>query len=86
MAHKYPNFILSQLIDDVDIPDNSHDDVIIHYVLHEIGPDSRDNILKILKGKLKKWWKNAYLREPIGDNHGISTIEIKKLIQKKGLK
>ncbi len=83
---KYPNvdFKLGK-IDDLDIPDDSYDAVVIHYVLHDIEPDSREEIVKSLSMKLKNGGK-VYVREPIADNHGMPTAEVRKLMQEGGLK
>ena len=84
--NKYSNvdFKLGK-IDEVDIPDNSYDAVIIHYVLHDIDDNLREDILRNLTGKLKNGGK-IYIREPIADNHGMPTGKIKELMQKVGLK
>jgi ubiquinone/menaquinone biosynthesis C-methylase UbiE len=86
MMNKYPNVNFKfGKIDNVDIPDESYDAIVIHYVLHDIESDLRGDILKVLIQKLKDGGK-IYIREPIADNHGMPTSEIKKLMQKAGLK
>lgn len=82
---KYPNvdFKLGK-IDKVDIPDGSYDAVVIHYVMHDIEPDLREDILQNLAKKLKINGK-IYIREPIGD-HGMPALEIRSLMQGIGLK
>ncbi len=81
----YPNveFKLGTIFD-LDIPDNSYDAVVIHYVLHDIDSNLREEIVRALSRKLKKGGK-VYIREPIADNHGMPTAEISKLMQKVGL-
>ncbi len=83
--NEYPNvdFKLGK-VDNLDIPDNFYDAVIIHYVLHDIGPDLRGDILRALIQKLKDGGK-IYIREPIADNHGMPTAEIRKLMQNEGM-
>lgn len=84
--NKYPNVDFKfGAIDNINIPDKSYDTVVIHYVLHDIESDLRGDILKVLTQKLKDGGK-IYIREPIADNHGMPTSEIKKLMQKAGLK
>lgn len=82
---KYPNveFRLGAIYD-LDIPDNSYDAVVIHYVLHDIEPDLREKIVKALSMKLKDGGK-VYIREPLADNHGMPAAEIKKLMINVGL-
>lgn len=83
--NKYPNvdFKLGTIFD-LDIPDNSYDAVVIHYVLHDIGPNLREEIVKALSKKLKNNGK-VYIREPLADNHGMPAAEIRELMIKAGL-
>ena len=69
---------------DLDIPDNSYDAVVIHYVLHDIDQDLREEIVKALSKKLKNGGK-VYIREPLADNHGMPSAEIRKLMINEGL-
>lgn len=82
---KYPNvdFKLGK-IDKLDIPDDSYDAVVIHYVLHDVEPELREDILQNLAQKLKINGK-IHIREPIGD-HGMPAAEIRNLMQDIGLK
>lgn len=83
---KYPNVDYKfGKIDNVDIEANSYDAVIIHYVFHDIEPDLREEILKILVQKLKNGGK-IYIREPIAENHGMPTHEIQRLMYNVGLR
>ena len=69
---------------DLDIPDNSYDAVVIHYVLHDIDSNLREEIVKALSRKLKKGGK-VYIREPLADNHGMLAAEIRELMIEAGL-
>ena len=69
---------------DLDIPDNSYDAVVIHYVLHDIDSNLREEIVKALSRKLKKGGK-VYIREPLADNHGMPAAEIRELMIEAGL-
>jgi Methylase involved in ubiquinone/menaquinone biosynthesis len=82
---KYPNveFKLGTIFD-MDIPDNSYDAVVIHYVLHDIEHDLRKEIVNVLSKKLKDGGK-LYIREPLADNHGMPSAEIRGLMIKTGL-
>ena len=82
---KYPNvdFKLGK-IDEVDIPDGSYDAVVIHYVLHDIEPELREDILQNLAQKLKINGK-IYIREPIGDHGAHPLSRILVLIQQQPL-
>ena len=82
---KYPNveFKLGTIFD-MDIPDNSYDAVVIHYVLHDIGLDLRKKIVNALSKKLKNGGK-IYIREPLADNHGMPAAEVRKLMIDSGL-
>ena len=82
---KYPNveFKLGAIFD-LDIPDDFYDAVVIHYVLHDIDPDLREEIIKALSKKLKNGGK-VYIREPLADNHGMPSAEIRKLMINAGL-
>ncbi|MGF7119302.1 class I SAM-dependent methyltransferase [Methanobacterium oryzae] len=83
---KYPNvdYKLGQ-IKDVDIGDNSQDIVVIHYVLHDVEVNLREKTLRILVKKLKDNGR-VFIREPMAENHGISTAEIRQLMHNVGLK
>lgn len=84
--NKYPNVDFKfGKIEDVNIEESSYDSIIIHYVLHDIKSDLREDILKVLIKKLKLGGK-IYIREPIAENHGMPTDEIKRLMQKLGCK
>ena len=69
---------------DLDIPDNSYDAVVIHYVLHDIDSNLREEIVRALSRKLKKGGK-VYIREPLADNHGMPAAEIREIMIEAGL-
>ncbi len=83
--NKYPNvdFKLGTIYD-LDILDNYYDEVVIPYVLHDIGQDLREKIVKSLVVKLKKGRK-VYIREPLADNHGMPSDEVRNLMINEGL-
>ena len=82
---KYPNvdFKLGTIFK-LDIPDNYYDVVVIHYVLHDIESNLRGDIIKALSKKLKSGGK-VYIREPLADNHGMPSAEIRELMVSAGL-
>ncbi|MBD3190320.1 MAG: methyltransferase domain-containing protein [Candidatus Heimdallarchaeota archaeon] len=68
----------------LNISDNFYDRVIVHFVLHEISPSKRKDILQTLVAKLKTGGR-LYLREPTVSWHGIAKTEIQKLVQQVNL-
>lgn len=79
--NNYSNFKLGK-IDKLDIPEGSYDAVVIHYVMHDIKPESRSIYYKFCS-KVENQW-NIYIQERIGD-HGMAA-EIRNLMQDIGLK
>jgi SAM-dependent methyltransferase len=60
------------------------DAVIIHYVLHDILKEKRENVAGILSRSLKSKGL-IYIREPTRKNHGMPFEEIRSLMLKNGL-
>ncbi len=82
---KYPNveFKLGD-ISFLDLPNESYDVIVIHFMLHEVGEETRQKNLNILAQKLKKTGK-IFIREPTVKSHGISPQEIRSLMSATGL-
>jgi ubiquinone/menaquinone biosynthesis C-methylase UbiE len=72
-------------IETLPIQDGSCDAVIIHFVLHEIEKSLRQGKMDALVRKLKKNGK-LFVREPIKEDHGIPSDQIKEVVHKSGLK
>ena len=68
-------------ISDLDIPDESHDIVFVHFVIHDIPAIQRHQVLKDLVRKLVIGGK-LYIREPL---NVIAQDEICRLMQQSGL-
>jgi ubiquinone/menaquinone biosynthesis C-methylase UbiE len=78
----YPNvaFLLGE-ISELDIPDESHDVVFIHFVIHDIPASQRLQVVKHLAYKLVKGGR-LYIREPL---NVIARDEIDRLMKQNGL-
>lgn len=82
---KFPNvtFVLGD-ISKLDIPENAFDVVFARYVIHDIAPDERQNIMNELANKLKHGGA-LYIWEPTKISHGIPVEEIRELLSSSGL-
>ena len=65
--------------------DKDFDVAVIHYVLHDIPKSEREGTLNSVKRLLKRGGK-VYVREPTRKSHGMSSLEIKSLMQELGFK
>jgi len=82
---KFPNVTL--VLGDIsklDIPENAFDVVLARYVIHDIAPEERQNIMNELANKLKSGGA-LYIWEPIKISHGMPVEEIRKLLSSSGL-
>jgi ubiquinone/menaquinone biosynthesis C-methylase UbiE len=68
-------------ISELDIPDESHDVVFIHFVIHDIPASQRPQVVKHLARKLVIGGR-LYVREPL---NVIAQDEIRRLMQQSGL-
>lgn len=71
-------------ISKLDIPDNAFDVVLARYVIHDIAPEERQNIMNALAYKLKPGGA-LYIWEPIKISHGMPVEEIRELLSSSGL-
>lgn len=69
----------------LNIPDSSYDVVSIHFVLHDITPDRRAEIITALARILKAKGR-LFIREPTKASHGMPAAEIRALMRTAGLK
>jgi len=83
-AYAGVNFI-NQDIRKAEIKDNKFDIIYIYYVIHDIDPQERQEIIDVLADKLKENAK-IYLEEPTKENHGMKKNEIIELMKKADLK
>lgn len=60
------------------------DIILIHFVLHDIDPEIRPEIIGRLSGLLKPGGR-LYIREPRSNLHGMQASEIRQLMQQAGL-
>ncbi|MGD8622279.1 MAG: class I SAM-dependent methyltransferase [Anaerolineales bacterium] len=65
-------------IETLDLPDDTYDAVVVHFVLHDIPKSERGRIVAALVDKLKPAGR-LLLREPVGQ--GLSKNEIKTLAE-----
>jgi ubiquinone/menaquinone biosynthesis C-methylase UbiE len=72
-------------ISKLNIPNNAFDVVYARYVIHDIAPDERQNIINALASKLKSGG-SLYIWEPIKISHGMPVREIRELPLGSGLK
>lgn len=82
---EFPNvtFVLSDT-GKLDIPENAFDVVLARYVIHDIAPDERQNIMNELANKLKPGGA-LFIWEPTKISHGMPVKEIRELLSKAGL-
>ncbi len=76
---------INQDIRKAEIEDNKFDIIYIYYVLHDIAPEERQEIVKVMADKLKENAK-IYLEEPTKESHGMKKTEIIELMKKADLK
>ncbi len=70
-------------IEDTDITDV--DAISIHFVLHDIPENERQNIITLLSEKLRVGG-HIFIREPTRADHGMESEEIKHYMESAGLK
>ena len=68
----------------LDIPDSSFDVISIFYVIHDIAPAERQDIVKVLSQKLKVGGL-FFIKEPVKKPHGMPPEEIRALLSDVGL-
>jgi ubiquinone/menaquinone biosynthesis C-methylase UbiE len=80
----YPNtsFYLGRLLN-FDIDNGEFDGINVHYVLHDIAKEKRQELVGEMYDLLRPGGK-IFLREPLKENHGIPSSEIKKLFMDAG--
>jgi ubiquinone/menaquinone biosynthesis C-methylase UbiE len=72
-------------IREMNIPDSSFDVITIHYVLHDILPEIRQEITSRLADMLM-YDGRLFIKEPIKPSHGMSVEEIRTLFINSGLR
>jgi len=72
-------------ITQMDLPDNAYDTVVIHFVLHDIDPAKRIDVMNALT-KLLRPEGTMVIREPVKPGHGIPLAEIRTLMRDCGLR
>ena len=72
-------------IRELNIPDSTFDVLTIIHVIHDISPEERSDIIKVLGRKLKEGGK-LYIRERIEKSHGIPVGELRALLREAGFK
>ena len=68
----------------LDIPDSSFDVISTFYVIHDITPAERQDIVKVLSQKLKAGGL-FFIKEPVKKSHGMPVEEIRALLSDAGL-
>ena len=68
----------------LDIADNAYDIVVVHFVLHHVEKDERQEKVDILARKLKPHGR-LFIREPTRAEHGTPPAEIRALMSTAGL-
>jgi ubiquinone/menaquinone biosynthesis C-methylase UbiE len=82
---RYPN--VDYKLGDIaalNIADNAYDIVVVHFVLHHVEQDQRQEKLDILARKLKPHGR-LFIREPTRAEHGTQPAEIRALMSAAGL-
>ena len=72
-------------ISGLDLEDSSFDVIVVHFTLHDIEKDSRQEVARALARKLKDTGK-LFIREPTKKKHGMQPEEIRELMTEAGLK
>ncbi|MFA4824695.1 MAG: class I SAM-dependent methyltransferase [Methanoregula sp.] len=67
------------------IPENHFDAVIIHFVLHDVEPAARIDVVSAL-AKCLRPEGTVFIREPAKPEHGMPLSEIRALMQDAGLR
>ena len=82
---KYPNvdYELGDLAT-LAITDNAYDIVVVHFVLHHVEKDQRQERVDILARKLRPHGR-LFIREPTREQHGTPAVEIRALMSTAGL-
>ena len=68
----------------LDIADNAYDIVVVHFVLHHVEEDQRQEKVDILARKLRPHGR-LFIREPTREQHGTPAVEIRALMSTAGL-
>jgi 2-polyprenyl-3-methyl-5-hydroxy-6-metoxy-1,4-benzoquinol methylase len=68
----------------LDIADGAYDIVVVHFVLHHVEKDQRQEKVDILARKLKPHGR-LFIREPTREQHGTPVFEIRALMSSSGL-
>lgn len=79
--HRNVDFHLGD-IEDLDLPEDAYDAVVIHFVLHDVPKPERHRIIAALVDKLKPSGR-LLLREPVG--HGLESDELLKIAEASSL-
>lgn len=81
----YPNveFRLGDIFS-AGVEDGAYDVVFIHFVLHDIQPAARAEVVKALAGKLNRGGQ-IYLREPVKRGYGLEPEELRLYMDAAGL-
>ena len=82
---KYPN--VDYKLGDIaalDIADNAYDIVVVHFVLHHVKEDQRQEKVDILTRKLRPHGR-LFIRKPTREQHGTPALEIRALMSTAGL-
>jgi len=84
--HAFSNIeFLAGDITRLEVPDNSHDAVVIHFVLHEVDPMVRIDMVNALAKTLHAEG-TLFIREPAHPPHGIPVAEVQALMRDAGLR
>ncbi len=74
---------ICEKIEDSALPDNYFDSVIIHFVLHDIDEDKRQDAINSLADKLNKKGQ-IHIREPTRRDHGLYPEKIDECMTSAG--
>jgi ubiquinone/menaquinone biosynthesis C-methylase UbiE len=77
-------FILGD-ITRMELPGQVFDVILVHFVLHEIDPPIRPEIIKRLYSVLKDGG-TLFIREPSNESHGMKGAEFRKLLTDQGFR
>jgi ubiquinone/menaquinone biosynthesis C-methylase UbiE len=83
-AYPFIEFLQGE-ITHLNLPENHFDAAIIHFVLHDIDPAERINVVNALARTLRPEG-TLFIREPAKPSHGMPLAEIRSLMRDSGMR
>jgi len=71
-------------IQNMDLPDNAYDIAFIHFMLHDVAPQQRQELIDTVAAKVKCGGR-IVVKEPTNSRHGMPAERIRELLAAAGL-